>query len=244
MNHEEREKRPRVMGKQKRMALLLHPFRRELYQVLCSNPGTYLLELVDILESPLGTLTWHLRILEREGLVRSIKFAGKRLYYPKMLRSQEAEMAYLTMRSDTAQKVFAFVVNNAGCYQEQMAESLGVHHDTVRWHISRMEEVGLIKVVREGRKKRHHLAELGQALMKGSLNTITEAYVLFLMEKLEDGCLNPVIQETTPDHVTIRIDCPERGKDCFITINLKDWEFQLVEDDGSESLNDSEMDES
>ena len=137
------------MGKQKRMALLLHPFRRELYQVLCSNPGTYLLELVDILESPLGTLTWHLRILEREGLVKSIKYAGKRLYYPKMLRTQEVEMAYLTMRSDTAQKVFAFVVNNSGCYQEQMAENLNVHHDTVRWHVSRMEEVGLIKVIRE-----------------------------------------------------------------------------------------------
>ena len=228
------------MGKQKRMALLLHPFRRELYQVLCSNPGTYLLELVDILESPLGTLTWHLRILEREGLVKSIKFAGKRLYFPKMLRSQEAEMAYLTMRSDTAQKVFAFVVNNAGCYQEQMAESLGVHHDTVRWHVSRMEDVGLIKVVREGRKKRHHLAELGESLMKGSLNMITEAYVMFLMEKLEDGCLNPQIIETTPEHVTIRIDCPERGKDCFITINLKDWEFQPIADDEEESLVDEE----
>ena len=219
------------MGKQKRMALLLHPFRKELYQVLCENPGTYLLELVDLLESPLGTLTWHLRILEREGLVKSIKFAGKRLYYPKMLRSEEAEMAYLTMRSDTAQKVFAFVVNNSGCYQEQMAEALSVHHDTVRWHVSRMEEVGLIEVIREGRKKRHYLAELGKNLMKGSLNTITEAYILFLMEKLEDGCLNPQIIETTEDHVTIRIDCPERGKDCFITINLTEWEFHLVEEE-------------
>lgn len=72
--------------KQKRLTLLLHPFRRDLYQVLCENPGTYLLELVSMLESPLGTLTWHLRILEREGLVKSIKFAGKRLYYPRMLR--------------------------------------------------------------------------------------------------------------------------------------------------------------
>ncbi|MHA1864270.1 MAG: winged helix-turn-helix transcriptional regulator [Candidatus Thorarchaeota archaeon] len=228
------------MVKQKRMALLLHPFRKELYQVLCENPGTYLLELVDLLESPLGTLTWHLRILEREGLVKSIKFAGKRLYYPKMLRSEEAEMAYLTMRSDTAQKIFAFVVNNSSCYQEQMAEALSVHHDTVRWHVSRMEEVGLIKVIREGRKKRHYLAELGEALMKGSLNTITEAYILFLMEKLEDGCLNPQIIETKEDHVTIRIDCPERGKDCFITINLTDWEFHLVEEEEEESQIDPE----
>ena len=234
-NESEERREDNAMVRQKRMALLLHPFRRELYQVLCENPGTYLLELVDILSSPLGTLTWHLRILEREGLVKSIKFAGKRLYYPRMLRSQEAEMAYLTMRSETAQKVFAFVVNNQGCYQEQMADSLNVHHDTVRWHISRMEDVGLVKVVREGRKKRHYLDNLGELLMKGSLNTITEAYVMFLMEKLEDGCLNPEIRESTSDHITIRIDCPERGKDCFITINLTEWEFQFIDDDGEET---------
>jgi DNA-binding transcriptional ArsR family regulator len=219
------------MGKQKRLALLLHPFRRDLYQVLCENPGTYLLELVDMLESPLGTLTWHLRILEREGLVKSIKFAGKRLYFPKMLRSQEAEKAYLTMRSDTAQRIFLFVLNNQGCYQEQMAENLGVHHDTVRWHVSRMEEVGLLKVIREGRKKRHYLAELGDSLLAGSLNVISESYVLFLMEKLEDGCLNPEIRERTPERVTIRIDCPEKGQDCFITIKLKEWEFGKIDDE-------------
>ncbi|NHJ13821.1 MAG: winged helix-turn-helix transcriptional regulator [Candidatus Thorarchaeota archaeon] len=228
------------MGRQKRMALLLHPFRRDLYQVLCENPGTYLLELVEMLESPLGTLTWHLRILEREGLVKSIKFAGKRLYYPRMLRSQEAEMAYLTMRSDTAKQIFAYVVNNPGCYQEEMAATLGVHHDTVRWHVSRMEEVGLIRVERDGRKKKHFLDELGQSLMAGSLNTISEAYVMFLMEKLEDGCLNPEIREATDDHVTIRIDCPERGKDCYITINLREWEFQFFEEEEDEESDASE----
>ncbi|UCE09559.1 MAG: helix-turn-helix domain-containing protein [Candidatus Thorarchaeota archaeon] len=222
------------MGKQKRLALLLHPFRRELYQVLCQNPGTYLLELVDMLESPLGTLTWHLRILEREGLVKSIKFAGKRLYYPRMLRSQEAEMAYLTMRSETAQKIFLYVLNNQGCYQEQMAENLGVHHDTVRWHVSRMEEVGLLRVLREGRMKRHYLANLGESLLAGSLNVVTEAYVMFLMEKLEDGCLNPEIRERTDEGVTIRIDCPEKGQDCFITIRLKEWEFGKFDEEISE----------
>jgi predicted transcriptional regulator len=227
-----------TMGRQKRMALLLHPFRRDLYQVLCENPGTYLLELVEMLESPLGTLTWHLRILEREGLVKSIKFAGKRLYYPKMLRSQEAEMAYLTMRSETAQGIFAYIVNNPSCYQEQMAETLGVHHDTVRWHVSRMEKVGLVKVVKEGRKKRHYLDELGQALLTGSLNTISEAFVMFLMEKLEDGCLNPEIREASEERVTIRIDCPERGKDCFITINLREWDFRVVEEEDEEAVTD------
>ncbi|TXT55205.1 MAG: hypothetical protein BAJATHORv1_40115 [Candidatus Thorarchaeota archaeon] len=222
------------MGRQKRLALLLHPFRRDLYTVLCENPGTYLLELVDLLESPLGTLTWHLRILEKEGLINSIKFAGKRIYFPKMLRSQQAEKAYLSLRSDTAKQIFAFIVNNPGCYQEQMAENIGVHHDTVRWHVTRMEKVELVRVEKEGRKKKHYLAEMGEAILEGSLNTITNAYVIFLMEKLEDGCLNPEIKESTSDHVTIRIDCPEKGEDCYITINLKDWEFDFIEDEESE----------
>ena len=143
-------------------------------------------------------------------------------------------MAYLTMRSETARKVFSYIVNNPGCYQEQMAETLGVHHDTVRWHISRMEEVGLVRVEKEGRKKRHFLARLGQALMDGSLNSITEAYVIWLLEKLESGCLNPEIKEKTSDHVTIRIDCPERGKDCYIKINLREWQFDLLAEEETE----------
>jgi hypothetical protein len=71
--------------------------------------------------------------------------------------------------------------------------------------------------------------------MQGSLNTITEAYVLFLMGKLEDGCLNPQIKESTSEQILIRIDCPEKGKDCYIRINLREWQFEFVdEDDGTE----------
>ncbi|MCF2136469.1 MAG: winged helix-turn-helix transcriptional regulator [Candidatus Thorarchaeota archaeon] len=233
------------MGRQKRMSLLLHPFRRDLYTVLCENPGTYLIELVNMLESPLGTLTWHLRILEREGLVKSIKFAGKRLYYPTMLRTKQAEMAFLTLRSDIAKKIFQYIVNHPSCYQEEMAEKLDVHHDTVKWHVSRMEEIGLVRVEKEGRTKKHYLASLGEALLAGSLNTISETFVLFLIEKLKDVCLNPEIREKTPERVTIRIDCPDKGQDCFITIKLNEWQFEFISDnlepDGEHASSTSEI---
>ncbi len=218
------------MPRQRRMSLLLHPFRRELFTILCESPGTYLLELADMLESPLGTLTWHLRILEREGLVKSTKFAGKRIYYPNMLRTQEAELAFLTLRSKTARRIFLYVVNHSGCYQEEMAEALNVHHDTIRWHVNRMVTTRLVRIERVGRKKKHFLDEIGQALLDGSLNTMSETFIMFLMEKLEQGCLNPEIREKTPEKVTIRIDCPQRGKDCFITINLMEWQFQEFEE--------------
>ncbi|UCH05113.1 MAG: hypothetical protein JSW05_02835, partial [Candidatus Thorarchaeota archaeon] len=109
----------------------------------------------------------------------------------------------------------------------------------VRWHVSRMEKVGLVKVVKEGRKKRHYLDKLGQALLTGSLNTISEAFLMFLVETLEDGGLNPEIREATDERVTIRIDCPERGKDCFITINLREWDFRAIEEE-EETVADSD----
>ncbi len=223
------------MGRQKRMSLLLHPFRRDLYTVLCENPGTYLIELVNMLESPLGTLTWHLRVLEREGLVKSIKFAGKRLYYPTMLRTEQAEMAFLTLRSDIAKNIFQYIVNHPGCYQEEIAEKLQVHHDTIKWHVSRMEEIDLVRVEKKGRKKKHYLANLGETLLTGSLNTISETFVMFLIDKLKDDCLNPEIREKTREQVTIRIDCPDKGQDCFITIKLNEWCFEFW-NEGDEAL--------
>jgi len=35
--------------------------------------------------------------------------------------------------------------------------------------------------------------------------------------------------------VTIRIDCPQRGKDCFITINLNEWSMDFLEDEEESS---------
>ena len=69
---------------------------------------------------------------------------------------------------------------------------------------------------------------------------ISETFVLFLMEKLEDGCLNPEVREKTTDRITIRIDCPERGKDCFITIALKEWQFETFENEAPDAVIDAE----
>ena len=33
----------------------------------------------------------------------------------------------------------------------------------------------------------------------------------------------------------IRIDCPEKGKDCYIRINLREWQFDFAEEDDDEN---------
>ncbi|RLI69319.1 MAG: hypothetical protein DRO63_01065 [Candidatus Gerdarchaeota archaeon] len=208
----------------------MHPLRRELYQLVCETPGSYFYELVSALAAPQGTLSWHLRMLEKDGLIKSAKFGGKRLYFPKMLRSESAEKAYAILKNGTAAKVFDYIINNPGCYQTEIAGNLGIHHDTVRHHISRLAEAQLIEIIRDGRTVRYYPGELGKELINGSLNVLSERYIQFLLEKLEEGCLTPEIVERDLKSISLRIECPSH-EDIYMKIELGPWETRTSSPD-------------
>jgi DNA-binding transcriptional ArsR family regulator len=214
--------------KEKRMSLLMHPLRRNIYKLICESPGAYFFELASELSAPHGTLSWHLKMLGRAGLIQSMKFGGKRIYYPKVLRSAQVESAYVALKSETARKIFSYILNNEGCHQLEIADNLEIHHDTVRWHASKLRKAGLIDVMREGRRIRYYVGDMGGKLVEGSLNLITESFIRFLCEKLEEDCLHPEVIEKTRDHVTLRIQCP-RSQDIELAINLETWSFSEEE---------------
>ncbi|MFB0561776.1 MAG: winged helix-turn-helix transcriptional regulator [Candidatus Lokiarchaeia archaeon] len=216
---------------EKRLTLLLHPVRREIYRMICEKPGTYFLEIASELATPPGTLSWHLRTLQKSGLIGSFKYGGKLVYYPKVLRDEEAEKAFFSLRSETAKNIFQHIVNNPGCHQREIAKNLGVHHDTVRWHVGRMVETGLVDSERDGRKVRYTLGEMGKKLLEGSLNVISDAFVLFLMDNLTERCQNPEIIGKSSDKVTIRLDCPDLQEDCTLEIKLDKWEFTDIDNE-------------
>jgi len=214
---------------QKRLSLLLNPIRRRIYEVVCESPGIYCYRIASELATSHGTLDWHLRKLEKEGLISSTKFGGKRIYYPRKLSSAESAKAFAALRSKTAQEIFRMVINSPGMNQQEIADVVEVHHDTVRYHLSRFESVGLVERFRDGREVRAFLGELGEQLINGSLELVTEHFVVFLVQKLEEGCLTPIVTSQDKDHVSLQVNCP--GGDYFeITINLTGWDFLLSDE--------------
>ncbi len=210
--------------KEKRLTLLLHPLRREIYRLVCETPGVYFFELSSTLTAPHGTINWHLRKLEEASLIKSTKFGGKRVYYSRTLRSEDVEKAFVVLKHITARKVFAYILNNEGCHQTQIARALDVHHDTVRHHAQRMEKAFLVEHFKDGRKTCYRLGEVGLKLQEESINTISNTYIAALMDILEENCLHPEIMEVSKDHLTIRIECPGK-EDTSFTISLSQWSF-------------------
>ena len=219
----------------KRLSLLLHPLRRRIYEVVCESPGIHFFQLASELTTAQGTLTWHLRQLENDGLLRSTKFGGKRIFYPRLLSRVESAKAFAALRSKTAQEIFRLVINTPGMNQQELAEAVGIHHDTVRYHLTRFEKVGLVERYRDGREVRVFLGDLGERLVQGSLELVTEQFVTFLLQKLKEGCLAPMVVSHAKDHVRLRVNCPD-GEHFELTINLTGWAFHLAEEKKDEPV--------
>ncbi|MFX0066358.1 MAG: winged helix-turn-helix transcriptional regulator [Candidatus Hermodarchaeota archaeon] len=212
-------------------SLLLHPTRRRIYSLLCENPGTYLFMIAKLLDLPQGTLTWHIQQLEQAGYLSSFKFGGKRVYFPSELRRPEIERIFLVLQSELSSLIFLYVLNNPGCHQSSIARDISldvaIHYDTLRYHLERMEEVGLVEFQREGKYVNCFPGHNAKILQKGSINIISDSYVAFLTQKFsEEGLLLPVVVEQSENRLILQMESPN-GEKILFEINLKGWSWDL-----------------
>jgi len=210
----------------------MHPMRRRIYSIVCENPGTYFYKIGESLEIPTGTLAWHLKKMERNGLIGTIKYSGRRIFFPVGLRSPDVEKIFMVLQNDANRRIFQYVVNNNGQTQTEIAQKLDLHHDTLRYHLSALKNVELIDLIRDGRTVRAIKGPAAVRLQKGSLNVITDAFVSYLTNKLIEGCLHPEVIQQTDERLVLRIECPV-GEDLIMTLDLSEWRF--MESPGDES---------
>jgi DNA-binding transcriptional ArsR family regulator len=205
-------------------SVLVHPTRRLIYSFICENPGSYYKQLGTTLDITAATVSWHLKTLVKKGFLKVLEVRGKKIYYPPQLRSPEAEALYTTLQNETTQRIFLHVLNNSAHSQTQIAKTLDLHHDTVRYHLGILENCQLIELIRDGRSVRALKGAATKRLQTGTLNVITDTFVAFLMKKLTEGCLHPEVVQQSNDQLTVRIECPT-GEDIMLTLNLTDWQM-------------------
>jgi predicted transcriptional regulator len=220
------------MPKNKENLLLLHPTRWSIYKIICENPGTYFYKLMSEVsnysdKASSATVIYHLKKLSEEKLLRTEKVDGKRIYFPTNLRDAEIERIFMLLQNENARLIFQYIINHDRPFQNEIARELQVHHDTINYHTTHLEDAGLILKEKEGKFTRFNIADLGEQLINGSLNVITEEYVNFIFEKLSSSCHFPEIIEKTKENLKIRVVCPDED-DIELTISLNDFQISLI----------------
>lgn len=133
--------RPDVLG---------HEDREKLYRLVESQPGIHFHALQRDLAWNTGTLTYHLRVLEKHGFMVSRRDGLYRRFYLSGAapRKEVFENQGPTgLRADVVEAIR----NQPGISQSDLALGLGANKQTVNYHVKALERAGTIRVEKRGR---------------------------------------------------------------------------------------------
>jgi predicted transcriptional regulator len=108
------------------------------------------------LEMGMGATQHHLDVLEKSGRIRSKKINIYRHYYAvEILEAEHNILAFL--RQETARDILIYLMEHPNSTQSDIMNFKGFSAPTIIWHMSRLEEAGLVISTKEGRTIRYTL---------------------------------------------------------------------------------------
>ena len=127
--------------------------RREIYYFVVDNPFSHFRRIMRMTGVGPNEGSWHLRILEKMGLIKS-EYVGRYLTYHANnsgdISDQRNQMVSLFANTN-AMKILEYLHGNPGVKIAHLTQTLMINRSTISYHIKRMQKSGLIeKIERNG----------------------------------------------------------------------------------------------
>ena len=133
-----------------REEVLQRKLRLLIYEAVHEHPGSSFTEIRNAIGLQNGVAAYHLRVLEKQGLVHSEKGRRHRWYYPNGDVSQWHDRPLSPLQKSVLEKV----ATDPGIGIRELARSLDRHHAAVAYNVKGMAREGLLRTERTGRKVR------------------------------------------------------------------------------------------
>jgi len=137
---------------------LLENFTRgRIYGHIETHPGIHYSELLRDLNLGNGNLAYHLKTLERERMIRSVREGQMKLFFPKNGKGKSAIKRFDPLIRKTEQRlsgtrlsIMNLISATSGLSETEIAQWLGISKQNAHYHIKELELAGNIRVEREG----------------------------------------------------------------------------------------------
>lgn len=114
---------------------------------ILGNPGENYSSIKKILNLPNGTLTYYLRILEKEGMIKSERDGFLKRFYPIGLKTMKDVLELTKIQKDIYDKIR----ENPGISQKDVSSNLNISKQNLNYHIQLMVKSRIINVERFGK---------------------------------------------------------------------------------------------
>jgi predicted transcriptional regulator len=163
--------------------LFQNAFRHQLMNLVRDEPGLHLREIARRLSTTATNASYHLRVMERHGMLRSERLRGKRVFVPVAGREEsKRHIARSVLLKDRRVDILRAVGAQPGANQSAIALQTNQHQGAVSWHLRQMLQVGLVAEERTPRECKYTLTPLGSDLLLHSPTLLASVPAVAVVE--------------------------------------------------------------
>jgi len=134
--------------------------RRTVYDAIKSNPGLHFRELQRRTGMAVGSLQYHLDVLQRVHLVKATRKGKFLRFFPVIGEQTDEEKKTLSLlRNESVRKIVLLLLSKPHANNRQIAAFLELSPSTVSFHLQKLEESALVEKKKKGRKIFYSLAQ-------------------------------------------------------------------------------------
>ncbi len=136
---------------------LRHEDRERALAFVRVNAGATVVELAAHLDISWSTASYHLSVLQREGMLASARSGRHRRFF--LVGCGVDRGAIAVSAHPTAQALLAAIRGSPGATQTDLAAVAGITPSTASWHLKRLAGAGLVTVEKQWRERLYRISE-------------------------------------------------------------------------------------
>ena len=120
----------------------------KILEFIISNPSSHLRKIKTNMKYSMGTIQYYLKILEREGKIKTSKTRFYKNYY-HISESDEEILSIINL--DSPRKIVMFLLQHEPATHKEIATGIGLSSSTISWHMKRLIELKIVKTEYSGK---------------------------------------------------------------------------------------------
>ena len=165
-------------------------------QFIQQNPGSHLRKIKKELNLSMGTIQYHLNLLEKNSKILSERHNLHRCYFPVGMFGNNEKNVLEVLNQETTREIILFIIEKNEPTQTDIVNHVNISAPSVSWQIKRLVDLGLINVITDGKYKRYQIIGDSNFIIKLMKNyhpaiwsvwTERLAETFLAMQKEQDG---------------------------------------------------------
>lgn len=120
-------------------------------------PGSHLRGIRKELDMAMGTIQYHLNLLEKQGKIISERQNFRKTYFPVGIFAENQRTLLKIIKQDTAREILLFIVEQKNPTQQDIVNKIQISAASVTWHLDRLKKNNIVNELRDGKYKRYYL---------------------------------------------------------------------------------------